>query len=80
MKLYMITSPSIFFFPESLVVKASDAYQASQVARDVIDENRWVTDSAYTLYVTELIQPEDDGHGYCYPSPTTVTYRVNWSI
>ena len=74
MKLYTVTSPSIG--PETLVVKAKGAVQASQIAQDVINEGRWTTDSTYTLYVRVLFQPENDGHGYCYPSPTTVTYTV----
>ena len=73
MKLYSVTSPILG--PESLVVKANDPEQASQIAQDVINEGRWTTDSTYTLYVTELVQPENDGHGYCYPSLTT-TYTV----
>lgn len=73
MKLYTVISPSLG--PVSLVVKAYDADQASQIAQDVIDEGRLTTDSTYTLYVTELVQPENDGHGYCYPSLTT-TYTV----
>jgi len=72
MKLYTVTSPSIG--PETLVVKAKGAVQASQIAQDVIDENRWTTDSTYILYVTELVQPENDGHGYCYPSLNKITY------
>lgn len=72
MNLYRVTSPSIGH--ESLVVKAKDTYEASQVARDVIEEGRWTTDKKYPLYVTELVQPENDGHGYCYPHVTVTKH------
>jgi hypothetical protein len=73
MNLYQITSPNIG--TTSLIVKAKNTQQASQVARDVIDERRMTNDEKYDVHVTELVQPEDDGVGYCYPLNNVKTFK-----
>jgi len=73
MKLYQITSPNIG--TASIIVKAKNAKQASQVARDVIEERRMTNDEFYIVQVTELVQPEDNGVGYCYPINSIKTFK-----
>ena len=72
MKLYQVTSPNIG--TQSLIVKAHTPREASNVARDVIDENRMTNDKTYTVHITELIQPENDGVGYCYQTSRIEVY------
>lgn len=76
MKLYMVTSPNVPS-PIYFTVKAQDSKEASEIAKDVISENRMSEDDTLILYVTELVQPDNDGHGYCYPSPNSVTYTYS---
>jgi hypothetical protein len=64
MKLFRAVSPNIG--TADLIVKASTPKQASRVARDVIRENRMTHDAKILIYVTELVQPDDDRPGYCY--------------
>jgi len=73
MNLYQITSPNIG--TQSLIVKADNPKQATKVARDVIDERRMTNDEEYIVHVTELVQPEDDGAGYCYPLCSATTFN-----
>jgi hypothetical protein len=73
MNLYQITSPNIG--TASLLVKAHTHSEASKVARDVIEENRMTNDAKYDVHVTELVQPEDDGVGYCYPLNNVKTFK-----
>jgi hypothetical protein len=63
MKLYRVISSAIG--TQDLIVKAKNAKEASQVGRDVIEEKAPQL-QPYTVYVTELVQPENDGAGYCY--------------
>jgi hypothetical protein len=74
MNLYSVTSPAIG--NQVLIVKADDTKEAALVARDVIEENRMTDEDAYTLSITELVEPEDGGAGYCYPKNSTQTIRV----
>lgn len=72
MNLYQIRSPSIG--TTSIIVKAKTPREASRVARDVLEENRITKDVAYTIHVTELVPPENDGAGYCYLKNNLKTY------
>ena len=72
MNLYQITSPNIQI--TSLIIKAQNPREASKVARDVIEENRMTNDVEYSVHVVELVQPENDGVGYCYPKNNLKTY------
>jgi len=71
MNLYQIISPTIG--NKVLIVKAENPNQASEVARDVIEENHFTDETRYTLYINELVPPDNDGAGYCYPSIKTHT-------
>lgn len=73
MNLYQITSPNSG--TASLIVKAKNSKEASHVARDVLEENRMTNAVKYTVHVTELVQPENDGVGYCYPTNEIQTYN-----
>ena len=72
MNLYQITSPNMG--TASFIVKAKTPKQASQIARDVIEENRMINGVSYIVQVTELGQPDNGGEGYCYPINNTKTY------
>jgi hypothetical protein len=65
MKLYQGTSLSIG--TEIIIVKAENAKQASEIVRDVIQENHMTTSTKIKIYILELTPPENDGPGYCYP-------------
>jgi len=73
MKLYQVTSPHIG--TQILIVKAYNPKQASKVARDVIEETGMSDDKSYIVHVTELVQPENDGVGYCYPFGSVKTFK-----
>jgi hypothetical protein len=73
MNLYQITSPNMG--TASFIVKAKTPKQASQIARDVIEENRMTNDEEYIVQITELYPPVNDGAGYCYPVNNTKTYK-----
>lgn len=79
MKLFQITSDSIGL--GGLIVKAKDYEESSQVARDVIEENHMadIDETTITLHITELVQPENNGAGYCYPSAAeyVCTIQIN---
>jgi predicted neuraminidase len=68
LKLYSISGPTIGV--KTLVVKAKNEPHAVEIARDVIEENRWGSEDTNTLYVTELVAPENEGPGYCYEGTT----------
>ena len=72
MNLYQATSPNIG--TNVLIIKASNPKEASQVAHDVIEERR-ITNEKFTVYVVELIQPEKDNPGYCYPSASEKIFQ-----
>jgi hypothetical protein len=72
MNLYQITSPNLG--TASFIVRADAPKQASQIARDVIEENRMTNDESYIVQVTELCPPENNEAGYCYPINNTKTY------
>jgi hypothetical protein len=74
MKLFQITSPSIG--NSVITVKADSPKHASEVARDVIEENRMTDDSPYTLHIVELVPPEDNEAGYCYPKTPAHTINI----
>jgi len=73
MKIYRAISPNIG--TADLIVKASTPKEASQIARDVIRENRMTHDAKILIYVTEMVQPEGDRPGYCYLLNSTHTYK-----
>lgn len=73
MKLYQGTSSSIG--TEVIVVKAENAKQASEIVRDVIEENFVSDPIKITIYILELVSPENDGPGYCYPKEGDDKFR-----
>ena len=76
MNLYQVTGPVIGI--GGLTVKAKDPKHASEIAQNVISENHMADsdDHMISLYVRELVQPEDDGPGYCYPETAEHVYQV----
>lgn len=76
LNLYQVTSPAIGI--GGITVKAKDPDHASEIAQDVISENHMadIDDRSITLYIRELVQPEDDGPGYCYLKAAEHIYQV----
>ena len=74
MNLYQATSPNIG--ANVLIIKANNPKEASQVARDLIEETHLSECNRFTVYVVELIQPEKDNPGYCYPSASEKIFQL----
>ena len=77
MNLYQVTGPVIGYHG-GITVKAKDPKHASEIAQDVISENHMADndDHMISIYVRELVQPEDDGAGYCYPKAAEHIYQI----
>lgn len=76
MNLYQVTSPALAI--GGITVKAKTPYHASEISRVFISENYMadVDDRSITLCIRKLIQPDDDGPGYCHPEAAEHIYQV----